>query len=1031
MESPRSSADGIVPSAADDPLGELKALLRRLKTLRRLTSSGLESAAGLGHVTVSQALNGKIVPSEATITILARVLRADGESSIYADTRHLLELRRRAEALGSLAKAKNIGPPVHGIYIWDDWDDLERSRAIGSVWQPADDLEGDKPLISRETDELLHYRCLAWLEDADAPAQLTVVQGKHGAGRSTTLESVARRLAEQGHSHRLLIVHRPLGIADVDLTEISKSSRPCLFIDDADEADALGPVLRAYHAGGVHIVMSASSAHFADEVAFASRRNEYELIELPMLPEPDEIRDILALLRPVGKVSKAEKRQIRQSSLRGVIKALTDDDAQTAEVSSRLYALWQHTDLQDWFAPMLLTTARKIPIPRSILLASRRSAAVPREVDPWIRHVEETGDHLLWIEDPQTAAHTLVRIAAAMGSVAFEDYVVKTAVALLQNVQPERALDRRFARSLFRMLRKSQRTTVASQVHDVLDRTVEKDTLPNVAFCWLPLLVSAGRSPSAMSPRYRDLLSRPPQDAVELSIVLHVLGAAEVADALEEMLEGAAAWPTELWSRFLDMLRVAPEHHRRWVTRSALPLLRGAACDVPNLLRLTKSLRILAECVEAFAEPQDRRWLREHLTEIVQRTTEPARHRSEAARHTETLTDRCIGQDRSNLALQALGSYLREGVSISGVAIVDRYQQLLETECNEALGELAIDDLRSFATEMTDPALMRAAWRSVLALARHWQPTKLPYLVQDVVGALRVMHEHGVPPSANLELSLSAGRCIAQARCLTQADARFLLQPFSRERTTPWSGQLFLTVVGATAASTVPPAHEARRLLAALLDEDRRTLRKTVKRFTAAITDWTGLPFECQAPTPVISLDPYHHKRVVGELLPFLRLAACPDAGRRARELVRRFGGNGELEGMLITEILRIAQPSFALDLAYRGPAETTASRHLMRATVEALRDRIESAESQMRAAHRLYERDSKGAHPVWVRKAACGLLTRCGGERAVYLRVAAQVMSRAPLLPAEAVLQRSWAVTFEPDFLPIIGGVAVDSTPS
>ncbi|MFW6690634.1 NACHT domain-containing protein [Streptomyces sp. MAR4 CNX-425] len=69
-------------------LAELARRLRRLRVERRLSMPGLERRAGLGHTTVSRALNGSGVPSEATVVELARALGADAGE--------LLELRGRA-----------------------------------------------------------------------------------------------------------------------------------------------------------------------------------------------------------------------------------------------------------------------------------------------------------------------------------------------------------------------------------------------------------------------------------------------------------------------------------------------------------------------------------------------------------------------------------------------------------------------------------------------------------------------------------------------------------------------------------------------------------------------------------------------------------------------------------------------------------------------------------------------------------------------------------------------------------------------
>lgn len=46
-------------------LAELKERLRRLRAERRLSMTALERRAGMGHTTVSRALNGSTLPSAA------------------------------------------------------------------------------------------------------------------------------------------------------------------------------------------------------------------------------------------------------------------------------------------------------------------------------------------------------------------------------------------------------------------------------------------------------------------------------------------------------------------------------------------------------------------------------------------------------------------------------------------------------------------------------------------------------------------------------------------------------------------------------------------------------------------------------------------------------------------------------------------------------------------------------------------------------------------------------------------------------
>jgi transcriptional regulator with XRE-family HTH domain len=61
----------------EDPLAKLALQLRTLRAQRGLQMGGLQQRTGLGRTTISQALNGQMVPSEATLVALAKALGAD------------------------------------------------------------------------------------------------------------------------------------------------------------------------------------------------------------------------------------------------------------------------------------------------------------------------------------------------------------------------------------------------------------------------------------------------------------------------------------------------------------------------------------------------------------------------------------------------------------------------------------------------------------------------------------------------------------------------------------------------------------------------------------------------------------------------------------------------------------------------------------------------------------------------------------------------------------------------------------------
>ncbi|WP_328512867.1 NACHT domain-containing protein [Streptomyces mirabilis] len=63
--------------SGEDPLAQLARRLRTLRVQRRLQVGGLQQRTGLGRTTISQALSGSKVPSEATLVALAQALGTD------------------------------------------------------------------------------------------------------------------------------------------------------------------------------------------------------------------------------------------------------------------------------------------------------------------------------------------------------------------------------------------------------------------------------------------------------------------------------------------------------------------------------------------------------------------------------------------------------------------------------------------------------------------------------------------------------------------------------------------------------------------------------------------------------------------------------------------------------------------------------------------------------------------------------------------------------------------------------------------
>ncbi|MEU1125599.1 NACHT domain-containing protein [Streptomyces sp. NPDC005899] len=202
-----------------DGLDALKEQLRQLRAERRLSMSGLELQAGLGHTTASRALNGPTVPSEATVVALARALGADARS--------LLELRRSAlPPRPAPAEAADRGGTAGGLdgpfeeryrrYVEQRHGQLsvaglDLSRPDRAAWPldasylslelapPApgrgDTLRPDSGM-STVPDPTVEVRAER-AEQALAGRRRTLVRGLAGGGKTTLLQWLALATARQ------------------------------------------------------------------------------------------------------------------------------------------------------------------------------------------------------------------------------------------------------------------------------------------------------------------------------------------------------------------------------------------------------------------------------------------------------------------------------------------------------------------------------------------------------------------------------------------------------------------------------------------------------------------------------------------------------------------------------------------------------------------------------------------------------------------------------------------------------------------
>ncbi|MEU2510998.1 NACHT domain-containing protein [Streptomyces syringium] len=184
-----------------DARAELAARLRLLRAERRLSVTALERRSGLGRTTISQALNGRKLPSEATVIALAKALGTDPSA--------LLEMRSRACTPVAAAVRAQSDEDLdferrYRNYVIDRYSrltvvGLDLTRPEGACW-PLDTAYLSLELAARDERSGMPSEwpeghgspmTVKRAEQALAGRQRTVIRGLAGSGKTTLLQWLA------------------------------------------------------------------------------------------------------------------------------------------------------------------------------------------------------------------------------------------------------------------------------------------------------------------------------------------------------------------------------------------------------------------------------------------------------------------------------------------------------------------------------------------------------------------------------------------------------------------------------------------------------------------------------------------------------------------------------------------------------------------------------------------------------------------------------------------------------------------------
>ena len=900
----------------------------------------------------------------------------------------------------------------NGIYQWQDWVVDSSKQPFGYAQQATRDCVG-RGAIERATEKRVAAETLRWNSAATPGPRLMGITGKHGSGLTWTLFRAAHEVAGLRDNVRMLVVEDPELHPETDFNAaIGGNSPAILLIDDADLQHAIRPVRRLIRSGASVLVIFTCTDVFYAQSMLALNARRTASFALATNPAESDIQDLRQVFRRQT-LSLSEKHDLARGNIRSIARVL-GQKILIDELVSRLVTLRQLDEASsnartvDLASILLFTTARDILIPQSLLLKCTNTTELPKRLLPWIQirplRIRGGRDQLMWIEDRAAAEaeEQAWRSLSELDTTSYDDYVVQIVVRLLMAANPGRRLDATFARQLFISLRRPLRSAVAEVAGERLLQIAELEELPEFTYSWLPALDNAGLDINALIDRRAIILAETPRDPIELLLIVYYLGEAEAARRLSSRLGVSLKWGTRDWTGFIAMFEHLSLDCRSQLVRTALPLLRGGHMNIPELLRSSNTVQLLAPAVERFGSPEDRRWLWRHLHDVIG-------SRIHAARSFVSLAQRCIGQPRSELALSLLRGILGQDSRWSLDVACYRYDECGRLEKEEEIADRTVDVLIQCVSDTIDrPNLANNIWSALLQFAIKFVPDRAPGLVTDALGycldartdGTRFKHLSGVI-TAGLYGTARFGNLRAE-------QALMVLEPFRWRTNDPEIACHFVRTLAAVARCESPASQTARDGLVALAESRGADLRVTLVAFLEATSSWAGSAQRYHLPDPLFALDRGRFKLdVLRYLVPALRLAPASNPASRAAKLMVRWGNLGPLSNHLIYELLRLGAvgPCEKIMEQWSSPTPT---QLCMRSAVSARAGRLGDARNDLRESLTLYRESSHGAHPYAVHRAISELAAKSEGAERQSLLLTAALMRLGPLAEAVDVGQYS-----------------------
>lgn len=1008
---------------ADTPSESIASYIRRLWEREQAQNGALsmrallrlqddpDAADSVKLATFSDTLKGKSFPTWDTTRRIVLLLNGDQSEA---------RIRWQGQTRRVRATIENLDKDVpSAMFRWDRWFEMAELAAVGASAKATRDGVGTNS-IEREVEQLAFDWAEENIEREVPGTQLFVIVGRRGSGKSYGLFRTAHKLADAGYGDRIYVAHDPvsLGAVNLDSSSLHGGDHPIVLIDDADTSEALGPILRTLQVGNAIVILTASSTRFIDYLKLHSSERGSTFYELPEIVQEREFRKLGERSSAIRVLNRRERADLGHANIATVSRILfspTETTKSTQEIRNMLGT----SAFSDAIATLAMSASRGIPMPRTVLTRLLGQPSIPDELESWIvRESVPGGEQVLWFADSASTASLQLYFLNDMGPKAYQAYVEQLVLDLMGSLESDNQTHRSFFRRLLGSVQQGAVNRVVGAKFAQILEMASQDSTGQFAYLWLSILTRRMRVEIPVPLHLRGVMGRVPTSSTDVALLIYFLGADVAADRLSQVLTGAGAWPVQPWIVFLKMLPRALGKYRRRIATATLNLLMASGVDLDEITRDRLALRALTGIIEEFGTYTDRTWWWRFVVHRVNLiSAAPERRDLSFASQLVGLTERCIGQARSKVALLALRAYLDSPSprgSISWNRLTEHYSELQLTETEAGLARQAIDALLPLSSLPIKDVAKIAAWTDILRIARHREHGRLLELSESAISQMQSLVAGGVPAHKYSELQIVAVRCFSQCRAMTPELASWMLRWFQVRTRSSWDAQLFVATVSSFAASENPVQRDAQRLLSILPKQGPDT-EHHLESFCRSAARYAGLD-SCAWPAQILQLSAPFNEYVVGELL--LNLQLVPKRWSVPPSfLCTKYARRPRIRGILVTELLRVGAAGEAGEILPTTHADSSPNSLVMRAAIDAVAGDLASAERRMRAALGKYEDSLVGAHPVWVRKAACAMIRHAAPRERRLLALLAQIMTREPLPDVDAALARPHPVSFEPQF--------------